>query len=181
MTMRVYHEVGTLHVESLCLGINILVVGKDIYHIGNKHVVRSERNNLSHLALYTQWRLLDIRRAHLDTGTGCQPGLFPLVVVFARTHSTPVGGASRRGIGEIDDKLHVALDDVGRMALGTYRDVAHGRVGADGARPRDGDDIILILRSAATYHYGGEGVYHCTGFPVLLHDRVEFWSTDNGQ
>ena len=110
--------------------------------------------------------------------SGGEPHLLELVIVLARTHAAPVGGTGRRGIGEVDDKLHVPLDDVGRVSLRTHRDVAHRRIGADGSRPRYGDDVILLLRSAARNHYGGEGVYHRAWFPVDFHDRMLI---DNGQ
>ena len=44
------------------------------------------------------------------------------------------------------------------MAFLADGDVTHRRVGADGARPADGDDIVVFLAVAASDHHGGQGI-----------------------
>ena len=55
------------------------------------------------------------------------------------------------------------------MAFLADGDVAHGRVGADGARPANGDDIVVFLAVAAGDHHGGQGINHCSRFEGDFH------------
>ena len=55
------------------------------------------------------------------------------------------------------------------MAFLADGDVAHGRVGADGARPADGDNIVVFLAVAAGDHHGGQGINQGSRFEGDFH------------
>ena len=65
--------------------------------------------------------------------------------------------------------LVILYDEVMRVAFLADGDVAHGRVGTDGARPADGDDIVVFLAVAAGDHHGGQGINQCAGFEGDFH------------
>ena len=135
--------VGKLKFASLL--IYVFIVGNDVDHFGYIHLVRAARNDLLDTAFDTQWRLFDNGGCYDGGFAGSESHLFELVVVASRAYTTPVCGEGGGGVGEIDDKLHVALDDVGRVAFWTYGDVTHGRIGANSARPCNSDDVILLF------------------------------------
>lgn len=167
--VEVDERVAVGEFELAGLGVYVLVVGNDVDHLGDVHLMRAERHNLLHAALDAERGLLDGGGRDYGCLAGGEAHLLELVVVPARTYAAPVGGSRRGGIGEVDDKLHVALDDIGRVALGAYGDVAHRWVGTDGTGPRYGNDVVLLLRGAARYHDGRKRVDHRAGLPVDFH------------
>ena len=90
---------------------------------------------------------------HYGGGRRRQAHLAELVVVPARTHSTPIGCAGQRGGCKVNDKLARALDYVVRMTLRTHRDITHRRVGTHRTCPRHGEDVLHVA-IAATHQYG---------------------------
>ena len=58
------------------------------------------------------------------------------------------------------------------MAFLADGDVTHGRVGADGARPADGDDIVVFLAVAAGDHHSGQRINQCSGFEGDFHSLI---------
>ena len=98
-----------------------------------------------------------------------QVHLLELVVVAARAHTAPIRCRGQFLRRQVDDELLVFHDEVVRMAFLADGDVAHGRVGADGARPANGDDIVVFLAVAAGDHHGGQGVNHRSGFEGDFH------------
>lgn len=61
LTVAISHEVSSLHIEGSGFGVDIAVVGNDVEHIGDKHIVCTERNYLLHAALNAYGRLLNVR------------------------------------------------------------------------------------------------------------------------
>ncbi|KAA6349154.1 hypothetical protein EZS27_003457 [termite gut metagenome] len=55
------------------------------------------------------------------------------------------------------------------VAIGAYRNIAHRRVGTYCSCPCYSEDIVFTLITAATYQYCRQGIYHCSGFPILFH------------
>ena len=104
-----------------------------------------------------------------------QVHLLELVVVTARTYAAPVGGSSQVLGGQVDDELLVFQYNVVRVAFLADGDVTHGRVGANGARPTDGDDIVVFLAVTAGDHHGGQRVNQRSGFEGNLHYAILRW------
>ena len=67
-----------------------------------------------------------------------------LAIIATRTYSTPISGLCEVFCGEIDDKLHIVLDDVVGVTLGTNRNIAHGGICAYRARPCYGEKIVFL-------------------------------------
>ena len=100
---------------------------------------------------------------------GMQVHLLKLVVVAARAHTAPVSGSGQVLRRQVDDELLVFHDEFVRVAFLADGDVAHGRVGANRARPSDGDDIVVFLAVAASDHHGGQRIYQRSGFEGDFH------------
>ena len=64
------------------------------------------------------------------------------VVVLSGAYATPVRGPCHVFRGEVDDELHIPLDDVVGVAFGAYGDITHGRVRANRPRPCDSQNVI---------------------------------------
>lgn len=141
LAVRVDEEVGAFEVESAGDRVEPAVVGEDVHDFGNEHVVCAQIDDFAYAALNAQRRFGDGRTADCHAGDGGEACLSPFVVVAARAHTAPVGGASHVGGGEVDRELHVAADDVVAETFGTHRDRKHCRVGADGAGPCHGDYV----------------------------------------
>ena len=101
-----------------------------------------------------------------------QVHLLELVVVAARTHAAPIRGSGQFLRRQVDDKLLVFHNEFVRVAFLADGDIAHGRVGTDGARPADGDDIVVFLAIAASDHHGGQGINQGSGFEGDFHSLI---------
>ena len=55
------------------------------------------------------------------------------------------------------------------MAFLADGDIAHGRVGANRARPADSNDIVVFLAVAASDHHGGQRINQRSGFERNFH------------
>ncbi len=153
--VRIGDEVGPLHVERAGLGIEVAVVGQDIDHIGYEHIMAAQREDFPHAALDGERRLFDNRRAYHFRPSRREVHLFKLPVVSPRVDATPVRGIRHVLGGEVDDKLHLPLEDGIGVPLRTHRDITHRRVGTKRTHPRDGNDIVFLRRASATHHDGG--------------------------
>lgn len=167
--MGIGHEAAGGEVELAGLFVQVFLVGLHIEHFGNEHIVRTEGDDLLHTAFDAEGRLLDDGTTHTLGLAGGEVHLFELVVVAARAYTAPVGGKSHILGGEVDDKLHVLLQDGVGVTFGTHTDVAHGRFGADGARPCHGEYVVFLGGAAATHERGRQGINHRPRFPVLFH------------
>ena len=112
MTVGVCGEFCFLHIKLAGFGIEILIIGLYIDYIRNKHIVRTEGDDLFHLALDTERRFFDNGRCNHCRFAGSESHFCKLVVVASRTYSAPVGGFRQSFGSEVDNKLHVALDDL---------------------------------------------------------------------
>ena len=64
MTVGVCGEFCFLHIKLAGFGIEILIIGLYIDYIRNKHIVRTEGDDLFHLALDTERRFFDNGRCN---------------------------------------------------------------------------------------------------------------------
>ena len=58
------------------------------------------------------------------------------------------------------------------VSFRTYGYIAHGRVGANRARPCHCDNIRSFLRSAAAYHHSRNRIEHIAASPVLFSHHI---------
>jgi hypothetical protein len=168
-SVKVYERVAAVEGPTACGWVEKAVVGFDVHHIGNEHVVRAEGHDFLHAAFDAEGRLFDDGGLNDGRFARGEVHLLKLVVVAAGAHAAPVGGTCQRFGGEVDDKLHGFLYDAVGVAFGTYADIAHGRVAANGAHPSGGHHIVVFGLAAATDQHGRQRIYHGSGFPVLLH------------
>ena len=174
--MHVDQQVGFCQLQFSGFRIQVGGVGAYIHHIGNEHVVRAEGDDFLYPALDAQGRFLDERGADNGTFAGCQLHLLEFVVVLARTYAAPVGGA-RHILGcQVNDKLHVALDDVVGVTFRPHGNVAHGRVCTNGSRPCNGQYVIFFRGASAAHQYGGQRINHGSRFPVFFHQIISMSS-----
>ena len=54
------------------------------------------------------------------------------------------------------------------MALRANRDIAHRRIGADGANPSDSEHVVFLFGFATRDEYGRQWVDERAGFPLLF-------------
>ena len=167
--MYIDQQIGFGKFQFTRLRIQMGGVGTYIYDVGYEHVVRTESNYFLYPTFDAQGRLLDERSADNGAFAGCQFHLFELVIALARTHAAPIGGTRHIFRCQVDDKLHIAFDDVVRVAFRTYGDVAHGRVRANRPRPCNGQYIVFFRGAPATHQYSGERINHCSRFPIFFH------------
>ena len=170
LAVRIDDRLGPFEAEAARRGIQVGIVRLDMHHLGEEHVVRTQRQDLPHAALDMHRGLSDDRRLHLLGRQGREAHLAELVAVAARTHTAPVDGPRQPPRREVDDKFARAADDPVRMALGADRDVAHRRCRADGARPGHGQHVVLFGRGATAHQHRRQRVEHRSGFPALFHD-----------
>ena len=164
VSVGVIEEAGGTEVEGSGSGVDQGVLGKHVDHIGNEHVVASELDYLLHPALDGQRGLGDVGASHflaLHRGEAC---LLPLVVIGSRPHSHPIRGTGHGGSGEVDGELHVVPDHGIGVTLGAHGDIAHGRIGADGAGPGHCEHVATLHGATCDYHRR-EGIDHSARFP----------------
>lgn len=109
-------------------------------------------------------------------GAGVKPVSSNFLLISARFYTAPICCIGKLLCCQIYDELHVALDDIVGVSFGTHGNVTHGRVRANGSRPRYGKDVVFIRRGATRYQKGWKRVYHSTRLPVnfVLHELYEF-------
>jgi len=154
------------------------IIGIDLHgdHLGQKHVVRTQLKHLPHAALDAHGRLFDDRRGDLEHLAGRKAHFAEFVVIAARTYAAPVGGA-RHILGcQVNDKLHVALDDVVGVTFRPHGNVAHGWVCTNGSRPCNGQYVIFFRGASAAHQYGGQRINHGSRFPVFFHQIISMSS-----
>ena len=142
-----------------------------------QHTHRHDRRvNFGIKGGFTSSLFLDERGADNGTFAGCQLHFLEFVVVLARTYAAPVGGA-RHILGcQVNDKLHVALDDVVGVTFRAHGNVAHGRVCTNGSRPCNGQYVIFFRGASAAHQYGGQRINHGSRFPVFFHQIISMSS-----
>ena len=59
--MAIAHKTGFFEVETPGFGIKVCLVGKDVYNLGNKHIMATERNNALDPAFDRNRRFFDCR------------------------------------------------------------------------------------------------------------------------
>ena len=158
--------------ERTRLIIHVPAVRQDIHHPGDEHVVRAERDDLLHLALDGEGRLLDEHAMDDLRRCGGELHLLELIEIPARTHTAPVGRIGERLVGEVDDELPVAFDDLVGVPGRANGDVAHGRVRAYRARPTSRKEVVFLLVLAAGNQCGRHRVNHRSWFEPFFHVRL---------
>ena len=138
------------------------------HHFGKEQIVAAQRDHLSHPAL-------KIHRAFFQNGAvgqysaggGVQAAGGKLVHVTAAFHAAPVYRTHQRFGGQIDGKLSAFLNEVVAVAFRPNADGYHAGLGADGARPADGDEIGLF-QPAAGHQYRRFRVQQGAAAPALF-------------
>ena len=171
LAVEIGYQSGTFHLELPGFGIDITFVDHNVYHLGDKHVVRAERNDVPDAAFDRDRSLGYDRGLHHRCRHRRQAHLGKLVVITSRTDAAPVCGTCKLLGSEIYDKLPVSLYYVIRMSLGAYRDVAHCRIAAHRSRPRHRKYIVFIGCGTAAYKHGRQRIYHGSGSPILFHSQ----------
>ena len=118
--MRVGYEPRAVQVES-ALGVEQDLLDLDGLDRGKKHVVTSQLEHLSHLALDGDGRFGDGRCKFERRGRGLRDAaLLPLVVVAPGAHAAPVTGPREAGAHEVHHELAALADDVVAVPFGSY-------------------------------------------------------------
>ena len=123
------------------------------HHFGQEQVVAAQRDHLSYLAF-------QIDRAFFQNGAvgqhaaggRMQAAGGKFIHITAAFHAAPVHRTHQRFGGQIDGKLSAFLNEVVAVALRPNADGHHAGLGADGARPADGDEVGVVQPAAGHQH-----------------------------
>ena len=168
MAVFVDQQTRPLEVEFAAFGIHVFLVGQHVHDVGDERVVRTQGQTLAHLAFQGEGRLRQHGSLYRNPGKGFQLAFLELIEVPARFHAAPVGGLGQGGGGEVDAEFAVFLYQSVGMAFGTHGNVAHGRFGAEDARPCHGNEVVVFPARAAPHQYGGQRIEHRAGLETLL-------------
>ena len=167
-SVHIYQRVRFRQFELAGFGIQVPVVCTDVYHIGDKHIMRTERNNFLHATFDAEGSLFDQRCADYGSASRSEFHLFEFTIIPSRTYSAPVGRERHVFSCQIDDELHILLDDVVGVSFRSYGYIAHGRVCTNRTRPCYCYNIIFTFIFSATHQYGRQRIDHRSRFPVLF-------------
>lgn len=155
--------------------IEEFIVEADSHDVGHEHIVRAERDHVRNLAVDGHGCLRDGRAGEaLDVGRdlGGESHHLEFVHLSTRSHAAEVSGFCEAFARQIDDKFTAFFDECVGVTLGAHGDIGLGRMGAENARPPDGDDVRFAVCPHAGDHGRGDGRDECAAFPSNLCHKI---------
>lgn len=162
--VRVGERGSMVELEHSSRVVDEFFFGIDSHHFCQEHIMASKFADFGDLAFNVEWRLGNKWGFDNLSRFRGKVHFAELVEIASAFYATPVGGTSQSLGGEVDDKLACTRDDGMGVAFFAYRDIAHGRVTADSARPCDGQNIVVFRLVATAHHDSRERIKHIARF-----------------
>ena len=120
---------------------------------GEEEVVAAQRDDLRHPAFQIDGAFGEdgAVRQH-RAGGGMEAAGREFIEVPAAPDAAPVHRLHQRLGRQVDGELSARLDEMVAVPLGADADGHHAGLGADGARPADGDEVGLVQPAAGDQH-----------------------------
>ena len=132
--------------------VQILLIHLNADDFCEKHFMRSERQNPRDLAFQTDRRLQDHRRLYVPAGCGSKMTCLKLVDVPSALTAAEICSPGKSAVCQIDHKFAGFLYNLVGITLRPDRNRYHGRIGADGAGPCDGQNIVAAFLGCTAHH-----------------------------
>ena len=167
LAVAVYDELGLVETE-LAVFVQQALVHVAGHDFGQEQVMAAQRDDLRDPAFQIDRALLQDGAVGQNAARGgVELTGGKLVVVAAALHAAPVHRTHQLFSGQVDGKLSALLDEVVAVPFGADADGYHAGLGADGARPADGDEVRCFQTAAGDQHRRFR-VQQGTSFPALF-------------